>query len=68
MAVIPATAHSRAFESPEAKARWFSSLPLGERMALLCEFTDLILTANPRIVDVKNAQPTQGRVQVIRRP
>ena len=27
-------------ETPEAKARWFQSLPLSERMELLCAFTD----------------------------
>lgn len=65
--MFPSVTHSREAEAPEAKARWFSSLPIGERMALLCEFTDLALAANPRIADVKNAEPTQGRIQVIRR-
>jgi len=44
-------------ESPEAKAGWFQSLPLSERMDMLCFFTDLILDSNPRIVDSKDAQP-----------
>ena len=41
-------------ESIEAKARWFQSLSLAERMAMLCWFTDLMLTANPRIVERKD--------------
>jgi hypothetical protein len=49
-------------ESIEAKARWFQSLSLKERMDMLCWFTDLMLTANPKIVEQKDAQPLAGRV------
>lgn len=42
--------HSREAETIEAKARWFQSLSLSERMDLLCWFTDLILENNPKIV------------------
>ena len=52
-------------ETPEAKARWFQSLPLSERMEMLCSFTDLILTINPRIAEQKDAQPVEGRVRVL---
>lgn len=48
--------HSWEEETPEAKARWFSSLTLKERMDLLCEFTDFILSINPNIADMKDAQ------------
>jgi len=48
--------HSRRKESPEAKARWFQSLSLQERMDLLCFYTDLILTNNPGIIKKKDAQ------------
>jgi len=41
--------HNRQEETPEAKARWFRSLPLSERMDMLCAFTDLALTANPAL-------------------
>jgi hypothetical protein len=54
-------------ETPEAKARWFQSLSLSERMDLLCWFTDLILSNNPAIVEQKHAQPTSGRVRVVSR-
>ena len=57
--------HDRREESPEAKARWFRSLPLSERMELLCAFTDLALTAHPALVERKDAQPVAGRIQVI---
>ena len=52
-------------ESIEAKARWFQSLSLAERMDILCWFTDLMLTANPKIVEQKDAQPLAGRVRVL---
>ncbi len=62
-----AISHDRNEETPEAKARWFQSLSLSERIDLLCLFTDLILTANPGIVEKKDAQPIEGRVRVISR-
>ena len=56
-------------ESPEAKARWFQSLTVEERMQLLCEFTDLALSLNPSLLkEKKHAEPAPGRVQVISLP
>jgi len=52
-------------ETPEAKARWFQSLTVSERLDLLCWFTDLALAANPRITEQKDAQPVAGRVRVL---
>jgi hypothetical protein len=66
--VISGVSHDLRDESLEAKARWFQSLSLAERMELLCAFTDLALSANPALADVKNAQPTQGRVRIITAP
>ncbi len=60
-----AVSHDRKEESAEAKARWFQSLPLSERMEMLCSFTDLALTANPSLQERKHAQPVTGRIQVI---
>ena len=51
--------HDRSAETPEAKARWFQSLSLSERMDLFCEMTDLILTVNPKLVERKDAESTQ---------
>ena len=64
----PKVSHDRADESPEAKARWFRSLPLQERMELLCEFTDLALTARPDLSRTKDAKPPDGRVRVLSAP
>ena len=60
--------HDRQEETIEAKARWFQSLPVSERMELLCTFTDLILTVNPKILEHKDAQPIEGRIRVLSRP
>ena len=57
--------HDRQEETLEAKARWFQSLSLSERMDLLCFYTDLILSNNPKIVEQKDAQPVKGRVLVV---
>lgn len=57
--------HSRQEETPEAKARWFQSLPIKERMDLLCFFTDLILEHNPSVADLRDAQPTSRRIRLI---
>jgi hypothetical protein len=60
-----AISHDWQEETPAAKARWFQSLSLAERMELLCCFTDLILSNNPEIVERKDAEPIAGRVRVV---
>jgi hypothetical protein len=60
-----AISHDFQEETPEAKALWFQSLSLPERMDMLCFFTDLILSANPRIVEQKGTPPPSERVQVL---
>ena len=60
--------HDRADESPEAKARWFQSLSLSERMEWLCWMTDLIFAAQPQIGDKRDAQSLTGRVLVLTQP
>ncbi len=58
--------HDRRDETPEAKARWFQSLTLIERMDLLCAYSDMILDLNPQIARRKrNAQPATGRIRVL---
>ena len=60
----PGVSHDRVDESPAAKARWFRSLPLSDRMDLLCFFTDLALTVNPGLADREHAEQTAGRVRI----
>jgi len=59
--------HNRDEETIEAKARWFQSLPLSERMEIMCAFTDLALEINPDLPDRKDAQPINRRFQIITR-
>jgi hypothetical protein len=60
--------HDRVFETPEAKARWFQSLSLEERMEYFCAITDLILENNPRLAERKHAEPVAGRIRVVGSP
>jgi hypothetical protein len=57
--------HSREDESLKAKTRWFQSLPVEERMRMLCEFTDLALSINPDLAKKKRVQSITGRVRVL---
>ncbi len=57
--------HNRKDESIESKVRWYRSLPLSERMELLCSYTDLVLTQNPKLQFKKNAQSVTGRIQIL---
>ncbi len=66
--MLPQVLHGRDAESLEAKARWFQSLTLEERMELLCEFTDLVLTNQPNIAEVGRAQSAPGRILVLELP
>ncbi len=52
-------------EAIEAKVLWFRSLPLSERMDMLCNFTDLALELNPDLPGKKDAQSTKGRVRIL---
>lgn len=63
--MIPRISHNRNEESLEAKAQWFQSLSLAERMDLLCEFTDLVFENNPKVAEVGRAQSSAGRVRVL---
>ena len=64
----PSISHDRADESLLAKAAWFQSLSITERMDVFVEMTDLIIGLNPSILDAKDAQPIPGRVRVLELP
>ena len=63
--MIQRVSHDRNEESLEAKARWFQSLTLAERMQLLCEYTDLVLESNPKAAEINRAQSSSGRIRVL---
>ncbi len=66
--MIPSVSHDRSDESPEAKAAWFQSLTVEERMELFCELTELALAARPELLHEKPAAQVAGRVQVLELP
>ena len=69
--MTPRVSHDRRDESPEAKARWFQSLPVAERMEIFCSVTDLALAVRPELAHksvATHAEQAQGRVRVLRRP
>ncbi|HEV7474227.1 MAG TPA: hypothetical protein VGN90_09260 [Pyrinomonadaceae bacterium] len=57
--------HSFADESMAAKAKWFRTLSIEDRMNMLIEFTNLILENNPEVAKKKHARPASDRVRVL---
>jgi hypothetical protein len=57
--------HSFADESIDAKARWFKSLTIEERMKVFVAFTKLILQNNPEIAKKKHDRPASERVRIL---
>jgi hypothetical protein len=60
--------HDREDETSEAKALWFRSLSMSERIRILCEVTDLALSLNPSLPEKRRTEAIPGRVQVISAP
>jgi hypothetical protein len=60
-----AISHDLSEETIEAKTLWFRSLPLEERMEMLCTFTELLLETNPSIIEHKNVEPIEGHIRVL---
>ena len=63
--MIASISHDIRDESLAAKARWFQSLPLEERMDIFVAFTNLILENNPDVVKKKYVRPASERIRVI---
>ena len=57
--------HDREQESIEAKTRWFKSLSMADRMEVFCNFTDMALSANPKLQGQNHAKPIAGRIQIL---
>jgi hypothetical protein len=55
-------------ETIESKARWFQGLSIEDRMQLLVEYVDLVLSVNPGLQEQDDAQPPQGRIRILRAP
>jgi len=50
-----------------AKAAWFQTLTVEERMEYLCEFTEMILENNPGMADKDDPAPSE-RVRIVSLP
>ena len=57
--------HNRLDESLEAKTRWFRSLSLADRMQMLCEFTDLVMSVNPKVAKAGRAQSSAEGIRYL---
>lgn len=63
--MIGSISHDIRDESLKAKASWFQSLSIEERMDVFVAFTNLILENNPDIVRNKYVRPASERIRVI---
>ena len=57
--------HSFADESMDAKAKWFKSLSVEERMDVFVAYMRLILEINPEIAKKKHDRPASDRIRVL---
>jgi hypothetical protein len=64
-AMIESVSHNFEDETPQAKAKWFQSLSLEERMEVFVAFTNLILENNPDIVNQKDVRPLLKDVRIL---
>ncbi len=63
--------HDWSEETPEAKARWFQSLSVEERVEIFCEIAEAALALNPSLAEKELPQKNdwnQGRIQILRLP
>lgn len=65
--VVPPVSHDRQQEDLTAKAAWFNTLTVEERLNWLVEITELALALNPNIGDKKHVEPVEGRIRVLSR-
>ena len=66
--MMPSISHDRSDETVEAKARWFQSLSMSERLETFCEFYELAVALNPGLRGKRHAQGPEGRVRVLELP
>lgn len=60
--------HDMAEETIEAKARWFQSLTMEQRMRVFTDFMDLIFAVNPHIADFKDAEQLKRGIPILSKP
>jgi len=60
--------HDREDESLEAKALWFQSLTVEERLELFDEITELALELHPELANGSDAETPSERLRVLTLP
>jgi len=60
--------HDRKDETPEAKALWFQSLSVRERLELFEEISELALELNPGLANGSDAETPSERLRVLTLP
>jgi hypothetical protein len=65
--MISSVSHDSADEPLETKARWFKSLTPEERMQVFDEFTELLLSVNPGLLETKanDAAETKTDIRIV---
>jgi hypothetical protein len=63
--MVRSVSHSFEDETLQAKAKWFQSLSLEERMDVFVAFTNLILENRPDIAKQKDVRSTSERIRVL---
>ena len=63
--MVGEVSHDRNEESLEAKARWFQSLTMEQRMQVFAEYYDLAVTVNPELVKRDDVPAWATRVQIL---
>lgn len=63
--LVPSISHDRSKETLAAKAEWFQSLSVEERIGLFCEITELALQQNPDLGRKRHVEPVEGRICVL---
>jgi len=66
--MTPRVSHDRKDETPEAKALWFQSLSVQERLELFEEITELALELNPGLANGSDAETPSQRLRVLKFP
>ena len=66
--MTPRVSHDRQDESFEAKALWFQSLTVQERLELFDEITELALELNPALANGSDAETPSQRLRVLSLP
>ena len=66
--MTPRVSHDRKDETPEAKALWFQSLSVRERLELFEEISELALELNPGLANGSDAETPSQRLRVLALP